>query len=63
MPILAYPDVDLSYDVEGSGPPLLLLSATAAHCKSWKLHQVPEFARNHMVISTISAASENPSSE
>ena len=50
MPVLALPDVDLNYDVAGSGPPLLLLAATAVHGDIWKTHQVPEFSRDHLVI-------------
>ena len=50
MPVLALKDVDLSYDVSGSGPALLLLAGTATRSEVWKAHQVPEFSRDHTVI-------------
>jgi pimeloyl-ACP methyl ester carboxylesterase len=50
MPILKLSDVDLHYDVAGSGTPMLLIAPTATHGEVWKLHQVPEFSRDHMVI-------------
>ena len=50
LPVLSLPDVDLSYDVFGVGPPMLLLAGTATHCEMWKMHQVPEFSKDHTVI-------------
>jgi pimeloyl-ACP methyl ester carboxylesterase len=50
MPVFSLPDADISYDVYGEGPALLFLSGTAWPGGSWKLHQVPEFARDHRVI-------------
>ncbi len=50
MPVLSLNDVDIAYDVAGSGMPLLLLSATALHSEPWTIHQVPEFAQDHRVI-------------
>jgi pimeloyl-ACP methyl ester carboxylesterase len=50
MPVLKLPNVDLHYEVFGSGPALLLIAATAWPGAPWKLHQVPEFSRDHQVI-------------
>jgi pimeloyl-ACP methyl ester carboxylesterase len=50
MPILKLPDVDIPYEVFGSGPAILFLAATAWSGAPWKLHQVPEFSRDHQVI-------------
>jgi pimeloyl-ACP methyl ester carboxylesterase len=50
MPILRLDDVDLHYDVHGEGPAMLFCSATATHGDVWKFYQVPEFSRDHQVI-------------
>lgn len=50
MPNLKLSDVDLHYDVAGKGTPMLLLAPTATYGEVWKQHQVPEFSRDHMVI-------------
>jgi 3-oxoadipate enol-lactonase len=50
MPVLQLDDVDLNYDVQGEGPAMLFCSATATHGEVWKLCQVPDFSRDHKVI-------------
>ncbi|HTI88067.1 MAG TPA: alpha/beta hydrolase [Alphaproteobacteria bacterium] len=50
MPVLQLPDTDLHYETFGQGPAFLFNPATAWHGEAWKLHQVPEFSRDHMVI-------------
>lgn len=50
MPILQLKDVDLYYEVHGSGPAFLMLSSTASDSGPWKTYQVPEFSRDHTVV-------------
>jgi pimeloyl-ACP methyl ester carboxylesterase len=50
MPILHLDDVDLYYEIHGDGLPFLFCSATATHGDVWKLCQVPDFSRDHQVI-------------
>jgi pimeloyl-ACP methyl ester carboxylesterase len=50
MPHLDLKDFKLYYEVHGEGPPFLLLSETACDGAVWKLYQVPEFSRDHRVI-------------
>jgi len=50
MPFLNLGDAELYYETAGSGPALLLNPATAWHGETWKLYQVPEFAKDHTVI-------------
>src|SRR4029453_8688581 len=50
MPILKLKDADIYYEVHGSGPPFLFLSETACDGEVWKIYQVPEFSRDHTVI-------------
>jgi pimeloyl-ACP methyl ester carboxylesterase len=50
MPFLKLADTDLYYDTAGSGPAFLFNAATAWHGEPWKMHQVPEFSRDHTVI-------------
>ena len=50
MPILHLDDTDLYYETHGSGTPFLFCSATSTSGEVWKLCQVPEFARDHQVI-------------
>ena len=35
MPVLALPDVTMHYEIEGSGPPLMLIAGTASDSASW----------------------------
>lgn len=50
MPFIHREGVRLYYETHGAGRPLLFLSETACHCDVWKLHQAPEFSRDHQVI-------------
>ena len=50
MPILKLKDADIYYEVHGSGPPFLFLSETACDGEVWKIYQVPEFSRDHTVV-------------
>jgi pimeloyl-ACP methyl ester carboxylesterase len=50
MPILSLDDAELFYETHGEGPPMIFCSATATHGDVWKFHQVPEFSRDHTVI-------------
>jgi pimeloyl-ACP methyl ester carboxylesterase len=50
MPQMTMTDADIHYDVFGKGPPIMFLSATAWHGGIWKLHQVPDFSRDHQVV-------------
>jgi 3-oxoadipate enol-lactonase len=48
--ILQLEGADLFYETHGKGPPLLLISGTACDGEFWKSYQVPEFSRDHTVI-------------
>lgn len=48
--ILQLEGADLYYETHGKGPPLLLISGTACDGEFWKPYQVPEFSRDHTVI-------------
>ena len=50
MPFLKRHDVEIYYEVHGQGTPLMFFSETACDGEVWKIHQVPEFARDHMVV-------------
>jgi pimeloyl-ACP methyl ester carboxylesterase len=50
MPLLHLDDAELHYEVHGEGPPFLFMSQTATAGGVWKPFQVPEFARDHRVI-------------
>lgn len=50
MSVLNLPDVDLHYEATGQGPAFLFLAATAWPGVPWTLHQVPEFSRDHQVV-------------
>lgn len=50
MPLLQLDDVDLYYEVHGSGRPFLFCAATCTWGEVWRPHQVPEFARDHRVV-------------
>ena len=49
MPILSLPDVDLAYQVEGEGAPLLLIHGLGANAATWEL-QLQAFAPHYRVI-------------
>ena len=50
MPLLDVNDTELYYEVHGQGTPFLFLSETHCDGEVWKIHQVPEFSRDHRVI-------------
>jgi 3-oxoadipate enol-lactonase len=51
MPYVKAKDgVDIYYEVSGQGTPFLFLSETACDGAIWNLYQVPEFARDHRVV-------------
>ncbi len=50
MPLLKVNDTELYYEVHGQGDPFLFLSETHCDGEVWKIHQVPEFSRDHRVI-------------
>ena len=50
MPVLQLDEADIHYEVHGKGPPLLLISGTACDGDFWKPYQVPDFSRDHNVI-------------
>ena len=43
-------DIEIYYEEHGRGRPMLFLSETACDGEVWKIHQVPEFSRDHRVI-------------
>jgi 3-oxoadipate enol-lactonase len=49
VPTLRANDVDLYYETEGDGPPVLLLHGLGSSARDWDL-QIPELARSHRVI-------------
>jgi 2-succinyl-6-hydroxy-2,4-cyclohexadiene-1-carboxylate synthase len=50
MPIYNSPDAAIYYEIEGQGPPLILLHGYALNSLMWEL-QKPEFIKSHQVIS------------
>jgi len=50
MPTLRHNDAEIYYEVHGQGQPFLFFSETACSGEIWQLYQVPEFAKDHMVI-------------
>jgi 3-oxoadipate enol-lactonase len=50
MPFLKHNDVAVFYETHGSGTPFLFFSETACAGDIWNAFQVPEFSRDHMVI-------------
>jgi aminoacrylate hydrolase len=50
VPVLQVDGADIFYETHGKGPPLLLMAGTACDGEFWKPYQVPEFARDHTVI-------------
>ena len=50
MAFLSLDDAEIHYDISGRGPAMLLIAGTATHGEIWKLHQVPEFSRDHTVV-------------
>ena len=50
MPTVRTDDAEIYYETHGQGQPFLFFSETACDGQIWKLYQVPEFAKDHMVI-------------
>ena len=50
MPILKRDNVDIHYETHGAGTPLLFFCETACAGDIWHTFQVPEFSRDHLVI-------------
>lgn len=50
MPHLKRDGIEIYYESHGSGAPLLFFSETACAGDIWNVHQVPEFRRDHLVI-------------
>jgi pimeloyl-ACP methyl ester carboxylesterase len=48
--IKAKDGVDIYYEAQGEGPAFLFLSETACDGEVWKIYQVPEFSRDHRVV-------------
>jgi pimeloyl-ACP methyl ester carboxylesterase len=50
MPRLKRDGIEIYYESHGGGAPLLFFSETACAGDIWNAHQVPEFRRDHLVI-------------
>lgn len=50
MPFIHRDGIDIHYETHGNGTPLLFFSETACPGAIWKIFQVPEFSRDHLVI-------------
>lgn len=51
MPYIKAKDgVDIYFEAQGAGPGFLFLSETACDGEVWKIYQVPEFSRDHRVV-------------
>ncbi|MBM4263103.1 MAG: alpha/beta hydrolase [Deltaproteobacteria bacterium] len=50
MPTAKVKDADIYYEEQGQGPAFLFCSETAASGEIWKIFQVPEFSKDHRVI-------------
>ncbi|HEY7163972.1 MAG TPA: alpha/beta hydrolase [Candidatus Binatia bacterium] len=50
MPIVKRDGAEIYFEVHGRGTPLMFFSETACDGEVWKLFQVAEFSRDHMVI-------------
>jgi 3-oxoadipate enol-lactonase len=50
MPFIKRNDVEIYYETHGQGTPFMFFSETACDGEVWKIFQVPEFARDYMVI-------------
>jgi pimeloyl-ACP methyl ester carboxylesterase len=50
MPTVKVNDTEIYYEEHGRGRPMVFLSETACDGEVWKIHQVPEFSRDHRVI-------------
>jgi len=50
MPTVRTNDTEIYYEVHGQGQPFVFFSETACSGEIWKLYQVAEFSKDHMVI-------------
>src|SRR4026207_1091983 len=50
MPTVRVNDAEIFYEAHGTGRPFVFFSETACDGEIWKLFQVPEFSKDHMVI-------------
>ena len=50
MPFIKRDNVAIHYETHGQGTPLMFFSETACDGEVWKIFQVPEFSRDHLVI-------------
>ena len=50
MPTVRTNETEIYYEVRGQGQPFLFFSETACSGEIWKLNQVAEFSKDHMVI-------------
>ena len=50
MPKLKVNDIELYYEEHGQGRPMIFLSETACDGEVWKINQIPEFSKDHRVI-------------
>ena len=50
MPTLRGKDAEIYYEVHGKDRPFMLLSETACDGEIWQRYQVPEFSKDHLVI-------------
>ena len=50
MPTIRVNEVEIYYDAHGEGQPFIFFSETACDGEIWKLYQVPEFSKDHRVI-------------
>jgi len=50
MPFTKHNSISIYYEIHGAGTPFLFFSETACAGDIWNTFQVPEFSRDHMVI-------------
>jgi pimeloyl-ACP methyl ester carboxylesterase len=50
MPTLRANDCEIYFEVHGDGQPFIFFSETACDGEIWQQHQVPEFSKDHLVI-------------
>ena len=50
MPLIKANDLNLYYELNGDGEPLLLLSGTGLPCENWKVFQVPDLSKHFRVV-------------
>jgi pimeloyl-ACP methyl ester carboxylesterase len=50
VPFLKHDGIEIHYEFHGTGTPLLFFSETACAGDIWNTFQVPEFSRDHLVV-------------